>query len=84
MTHARVLAALRAQRIETPWWGLEEKIYDAATVHRFTGVTTTVSLRWPGTHRTAVSGSDPRPVVGDGTGAAWTHWPRSPRGGRRE
>ena len=65
-TRARVLAALRAQRIETASWAFAnsgtrfkvfaqqgvprdpyEKIADAATVHRFTGVAPTVALHIP-------------------------------------
>ncbi|MEU3166707.1 L-rhamnose isomerase [Streptosporangium sp. NPDC006930] len=65
-TRARVLAALRAQRIETPSWAFGnsgtrfkvftqqgvprdpyEKIADAATVHRFTGVAPSVALHIP-------------------------------------
>ena len=63
---SRVLAALRAQRIETPSWAYGnsgtrfkvfaqegvprdpyEKIADAATVHRFTGVAPSVALHIP-------------------------------------
>jgi L-rhamnose isomerase len=66
MTDSRVLAALRAQRIETPSWAYAnsgtrfkvfaqpgiprnpfEKIDDAATVHRLTGVAPTVALHIP-------------------------------------
>ncbi|GIF75038.1 L-rhamnose isomerase [Asanoa siamensis] len=65
-TRSRVLAALRAQRIETASWAFGnsgtrfkvfaqegvprdpyEKIADAATVHRFTGVAPTVALHIP-------------------------------------
>ncbi|GIF47386.1 L-rhamnose isomerase/sugar isomerase [Asanoa ferruginea] len=65
-TRARVLAALREQRIETASWAFGnsgtrfkvfaqegvprnpyEKIADAATVHRFTGVAPTVALHIP-------------------------------------
>ncbi|HTF12272.1 MAG TPA: rhamnose isomerase, partial [Asanoa sp.] len=65
-TRARVLAALRDQRIETASWAFGnsgtrfkvfaqegvprdpyEKIADAATVHRFTGVAPTVALHIP-------------------------------------
>jgi L-rhamnose isomerase len=65
-TRARVLAALREQRVETASWAYansgtrfkvfpqqgvprtpEEKIDDAATVHRFTGVAPTVALHIP-------------------------------------
>jgi L-rhamnose isomerase / sugar isomerase len=65
-TRARVLAALRTQRIETPSWAYGnsgtrfkvfpqpgvprdpyEKIADAATVHRFTGVAPSVALHIP-------------------------------------
>ncbi|HEU5472911.1 MAG TPA: L-rhamnose isomerase [Actinophytocola sp.] len=64
--HAAVLAALRAQHIETPSWAYGnsgtrfkvfaqegiprnayEKVDDAATVHRFTGVAPTVALHIP-------------------------------------
>ncbi len=65
-TRARVMSALRGQRIETPSWAYGnsgtrfkvfrqegvprdpyEKIADAATVHRFTGVAPTVALHIP-------------------------------------
>jgi L-rhamnose isomerase len=65
-TRARILAALREQRVETASWAYansgtrfkvfgqpgvprtpEEKIDDAATVHRFTGVAPTVALHIP-------------------------------------
>jgi len=65
-TRTRVLAALRAQRIETPSWAYGnsgtrfkvfpqpgvprdpyEKIADAATVHRYTGVAPSVALHIP-------------------------------------
>ncbi|MBN1170599.1 MAG: L-rhamnose isomerase [Micromonosporaceae bacterium] len=65
-TRARVVAALRSQRIETPSWAFgnsgtrfkvfaqpgvprtpHEKIEDAATVHRFTGVAPSVALHIP-------------------------------------
>jgi len=65
-TRTRVMAALRAQRIETPSWAFGnsgtrfkvfpqegvprdpyEKVADAATVHRFTGVAPSVALHIP-------------------------------------
>src|SRR5688572_23867277 len=65
-TRARVMAALRAHRIETPSWAYGnsgtrfkvfgqagvprtpyEKVEDAATVHRFTGVAPSVALHIP-------------------------------------
>ena len=65
-TRSRVLAAMRAQHIETPSWAFGnsgtrfkvfpqegvprdpfEKVADAATVHRFTGVAPSVALHIP-------------------------------------